>query len=388
MNTIKELFEKPYLAKCFTFDISSLDVEKVVNSSKKPVSLKCVRCSETHEYEIRRLKETSFIKCSCKEQYKSFEKNLKAFGIQPTEVIQNQPEISETIEEQPKLDITTTIPFRFYKQDNYFMNPCCGILYPLEVIHLIKKCPIHDTLKPNRPIYIQKNPVKHLINYQIELNDELLRETEAYRFKVIAQLISEYNEQEYNITDCIENLKTTYDKKIARMIDNLYRQYNLVSWRHLQEYISENPELNELLTEYNDTTKAINQYNMRISTYRKLLDIPDLKERDVYYCIKNIDSLDISFYISKSIDSYIKYQAKNKEYQLLENLKDKAETIKALCTKCKTEFYCTQPTFKLMLNSIHSCQVCHPNPNKEEPARYKKTEYPFYSFNYIKYGKN
>ena len=395
---IKDILTQSYLTNHFTFDISTfneLALQRSAISSKADIVLNCNRCDLSKSYQIRNLKETSKLKCRCKDKYKTFEDNAKEKEfLKKVVATKSKPKEPKT----ETLDISNLVIHKFNIHDNNHVTfKCCqNGFYSTNIISKLHKmsCPFgcQEPLKPE--ITITK-PLKGLIKeinklVEEQLDYHVLDKTDL--FIITAQFVAEYENKNIIIVEELNKLKdefmktNTYNIQIADELERLYNKFKTISFVELTDFIVSDEELEELYKEYVYFVEKVTRTEDKLKSIEmiKKLDLLELEKQ--YYKIENgyekedfdkyfiqrirkminDEDFNLELLTDESLETFLKYNKKNKTLTVT----DISDFYKIDCNKCNKSFITDYYAMKLCIKNIHSCPYCFSF--EREPPKYYK----------------
>lgn len=255
-TTIRELFESDIISKCFKYDLSDINTSRSSKYSKKIVNMKCTRCNESYDYEIRCLKSNSILRCSCKSLYKNFELNYKNTDIN----------INET---DSILDISNILINKFSNNDGYLTFKCCNtiLLNPVNNICKIKdlSCQFCDGYKNVYKLFDRNRIILYtLVNNEIlKLQDNLI-EAKKNLFLSCTTFYFLYKDIDINVQEHLNKLEIDYDFEGAELLENGYISFKNISIIEYLNFINSDHVLKDLDTYIRDDLLVINEIENNI----------------------------------------------------------------------------------------------------------------------------
>ena len=399
---IKDILTQSYLTNHFTFDISTfneLALQRSAISSKADIVLTCNRCNKTQTYQIRNLKETSKLKCKCKDKYKTFEDNSREKEF-IKKVVATKSKPKETKIET--LDISNLFIHKFNVHDNNHVTfKCCqNGFYSTNIISRLHKmsCPFgcQEPLKPKITITKPLNGLIKEINKLIEeqLDYHVLDKTDL--FIITTQFVAEYENNNIIVVEELNKLKDdfmktgTYNIQIADELERLYTKFKTMSFVELTDFIVSDEELEELYKEYVYFVEKVTRTEEKLKNLEIIKKHDYLQFKEKYYfeagihgcCVSETDfneffinrikkmlhdeDFNLELLTDDSLETFLKYNKKNKTLTVT----DISGFYKIDCNKCNKSFVSDYYAMKLCIKNIHSCPYCFSF--EREPPKYYK----------------
>lgn len=387
-DTIENVLNGDIITYCFiiTSDTSKFNPRSKASACKTFISLTCKRCSETHEYQIRTIKPTGKVKCTCHTSHVTLAGLLMSSSYEKKEETVKPQPLPITQPLAPKaFNISDGIPFKFQMIENRLSRKCCDhILYSPKIIHHIAHttcqfCP--NYIEPTRRIIISK--FHKDLTKQIMTQKQRVDKYQGLVNKLKIGLALEYFDEDEDVYKEMEKLESqfdmdeTYDFKMADKLEQVLIRYIKTPKHFINEFIKEN-NAQEFLAEMMDTTKKLLRAQRHLRTLKKCYTIKSKKPSDklIKDIMNNIDTFCPETYN----DGELNFTAFNKDITKLSD----DNLFKCVC--CSNSFHLHEKAIKLTLNSSKSCPFCFPIPNSDPHEYLEGTETPTFNYNFIRTG--